>query len=155
VEGWRNRWLPNGASPPPVLELRNESMRNGSVRNGSVRNGSVRNGSTRNGTNGPVVFDTRGDTPKEHDIGTVGLRVLAALGTSRYVNDLERELSDVSAREVQASLQALESAGLLYSEKGRYLSLVLPNEGGATDAHFDATLQRTASTSSVVDGFET
>ena len=69
-----------------------------------------------------VVHDTRGGTPRTHDLGDAGLAVLEALANPRPVTDLQAVVGDGWERE----LQRLDDALLIWREGDRAMSLVLP-----------------------------
>jgi hypothetical protein len=119
VDSWRARWNSTANSLPPTLEFRNR-------------------GKTT------VVYDTRGNAPRELDFGPLGLRVLKALRTPRRAEDVASEFADVSRSDIDAAILGLDAAEVLYSEGSRFLSLVLPSEGvggsRSDDSAIDADL---------------
>ncbi len=71
------------------------------------------------------VLDTRGEGPREHHLDELAARVLAVLDHPHNLAGLARSLPDVAAAEVAATLARLGELGLVFSEDGRAMSLVL------------------------------
>jgi magnesium-protoporphyrin IX monomethyl ester (oxidative) cyclase len=96
VEAWRAPWL---AGTPPVLGFEPAG--------------------------GTIVRDTRAGTPVYHEVGETGRRLLLALAEPLSLADLGRQLGLPEA-ELQAELAWLADRGLLFEDRNRRISLVLP-----------------------------
>jgi ribosomal peptide maturation radical SAM protein 1 len=77
----------------------------------------------RNGDGG-VVHDTRGDRPVEHALSDRQVRLLSELDEPRRLDDLRKLVGP----EVDGDVAQLDERGLVWEERGRYLSLVLPSQ---------------------------
>jgi hypothetical protein len=96
VEAWRAPWL---AGTPPVLGFEPAG--------------------------GTIIRDTRAGTPVYHEVGETGRRLLLALVEPLSLADLGRQLGLPEA-ELQAELAWLADRGLLFADRNRRISLVLP-----------------------------
>jgi len=74
-----------------------------------------------------VVHDTRSGQAVEHRLDDFELRVLGRLEQPKLPQSLATELASPLA-DIAAALARLAARGLLFAERGRYLSLVLPQE---------------------------
>lgn len=75
-------------------------------------------------SNGAAVVDTRGDEDRRHELDEIEQRALVALTKPLMPASLDAELG-MSSQSTTATLRGLAAKGLVF-ERGRYLSLVLP-----------------------------
>ncbi|HEY3919475.1 MAG TPA: RiPP maturation radical SAM C-methyltransferase [Stellaceae bacterium] len=95
---WNERWYGGGARGVPRLYL-----------------------------DGATVIDTRGDADLHHALDEAELRVLTALAKPLMPASLATELG-LATKAVDTALQSLAAKMLVFEERGRYLSLVLPEK---------------------------
>ena len=102
VEQWKVRW--DNGGPPPKLFLRKQEDKN-------------------------VIYDSRYGKSVEYAISDVGARILHSVEVKpKDLVDLGREFSGFDATKEMAFLQ---EKGLVFEEKGRYLSVALIAKNGA------------------------
>lgn len=75
-----------------------------------------------------VVYDSREGEAVEHRIGAVGAKVLEALAKPKSASTLASELGHLPRFDAEKELARLQECGLLFEEKGRFVSLVLTHE---------------------------
>jgi len=75
---------------------------------------------------GTTVRDTRSGGEAIHDVGDGGRRVLAALVRPTTVAELETLAGGEPALDLEAELHRLDARGLLFEDRQRLMSLVLP-----------------------------
>jgi ribosomal peptide maturation radical SAM protein 1 len=101
AEYWKERWR-NGQSVRPQLYFKGE-------------------GSDK-------IYDSRSSQVLEHQVGETGRRILDYLTVPRRLTDIGTALSDIPNFDPERELDLLRRNGLIFQEKNRFLSLVLPRK---------------------------
>ncbi|MCP5425321.1 MAG: RiPP maturation radical SAM protein 1 [Gammaproteobacteria bacterium] len=78
--------------------------------------------------NSPVVYDSRSGEAREYDIGEAGRRLLNFLDRPKRAAELAEAFEPESGIDAERVLEQLQAHGLIFQERGRYLSLVLARQ---------------------------
>ncbi|MFL6253428.1 MAG: RiPP maturation radical SAM C-methyltransferase, partial [Pyrinomonadaceae bacterium] len=114
VQAWRGRW--SGGGEPPVLRF--------------------------DSTDPTVVIDTRTGELVRHEIGEVGRAVLGCMSRPRTLAEVTRLLADFD-HDVEAAVGDATARGLIFEEKGRLGSLVLPSAAEGRDGETACAVEST------------
>jgi hypothetical protein len=74
------------------------------------------------------VVDKRSENIKKIEITPFEKKILMLLDSGKKISWLQSQIEDDNSESLQSILNRLEHAGLLFEEKGRYLSLVFAEE---------------------------
>lgn len=74
--------------------------------------------------NSTVIYDSRSGKVVEHDVGTMGRRVLECLEKPHSINTLAKALGGVPEADCAQEIARLQARGLVFQEKIQYLNLV-------------------------------
>ena len=97
-----------------------------------------KNGETR-------IFDSRGDETKDYPIEPAQRDILTALEQPHSIDSALEELPGVKPNDLSEAIDFFNSAGLLFSEGDRHISLVIHGHSDKQIARVCAGLQRTGS----------
>ena len=78
-----------------------------------------------------VICDTRSGETLRHDLGETSIKLLQFLAERKRLDEIESALTRVPDFDVRQELSLLSERGLVFEERGRYLSLVLAEDSGA------------------------
>ncbi|MCP4349103.1 MAG: RiPP maturation radical SAM protein 1 [Desulfobacterales bacterium] len=77
------------------------------------------------------IYDSRSEQAVEYQVGEVGQRILDYLKVPRRIADISSALNDIPNFDPERELALLRRHGLIFQERNRFLSLVLPHENEA------------------------
>jgi hypothetical protein len=103
VTPWVDKWQQPGGATIPKLFFREE----------------------RDGT---IIHDTRFGDAIEHDVGTVGRDLLKYLNKPKDLVDIARKFDHLPGFDAEREIGSLGEKGLLFTESGRFLNLVLDRD---------------------------
>jgi hypothetical protein len=81
---------------------------------------------------GTIILDTRFGDAIEHDVGAVGRGLLKYMSKPKDLVDITRKFGHLTGFDVEREIGLLREKRLLFTETGRFLSLVLDRDSPGT-----------------------